>query len=487
MKEIELLPYAPNLVESTRSIGYSFETALSDIIDNSISNYASRIDINFSSGENAYVAIIDDGLGMTSSTLEQAMRYGSSSSLDKRNENDLGRFGLGLKMASLSQCRRLTVLSLQRGKFSAATWDLDHIYKTEKWNLLIYSEDQIKELPFYTELSKKESGTVVLWENLDRISESEIQFDIEFNEALSYASKHVGLVYHRYLENPLMKEHFEIFFNNLKVTPIDPFMIKNKATQEMEEETLFTNRIAIKIKPYVVPYPSKLTAEERRIENENKDLNINQGLYIYRNKRLIVWGKWFYLLRETELNKLARVRIDLPNSIDEIWTIDVKKSSASIPSTIKAPLKSIVMRAVGKSERVYKYRGRKSNDDHLYHIWNKVENRGKLQYLVNKEISTYRSLECSLDEKQKRLFNSFIRSLEDSFPYGDVYFEMAKNKEFESNTQSIDEVYQTAKQALESLRGNNELQKILLEEFKNTDMFIKYPEALKMIEEEIKE
>ena len=188
MKDIILTPYAPYLVESTRSIGYSFETALADIIDNSISNYANRIDVKFNADEEPYVAIIDDGTGMTRGQLEQAMRYGSSSSLDAREEIDLGRFGLGLKMASMSQCRKLTVLSKQRGKISAATWDLDHINKTKEWSLITYSSTDVKNLKFYDDLNKQTSGTVVLWEELDRISESPLDFDNELNQKIDYAS-----------------------------------------------------------------------------------------------------------------------------------------------------------------------------------------------------------------------------------------------------------------------------------------------------------
>ncbi|WP_239740899.1 ATP-binding protein [Mammaliicoccus sp. M-M45] len=140
MGEIELTPYAPNLVESTRSIGYSFETALADIIDNSISNNATKVDVKYRSNESPYIAIIDNGRGMSKNSLEQAMRYGSSNSLNERNEEDLGRFGLGLKMASLSQCRKLTVLSKQNNEYAGACWDLDYIYATKKWTLITYQE-----------------------------------------------------------------------------------------------------------------------------------------------------------------------------------------------------------------------------------------------------------------------------------------------------------------------------------------------------------
>ncbi|EGC7708491.1 ATP-binding protein, partial [Listeria monocytogenes] len=222
MEDIVLTPYAPNLVESTRSIGYSFETALADIIDNSISNNAKKIDIQFKSHGSPYIAIMDNGNGMNKSSLEQAMRYGSSNSLEDREEQDLGRFGLGLKMASLSQCRRLTVISKHSGCTNAVSWDLDYIYKTKNWSLISYSEEETKTILFYDYLEKNESGTVIIWENLDRISESNKDFEKEFNSRLSFADRHIALVFHRFLEARLNKNYIEIFFNKRKIEPIDP-------------------------------------------------------------------------------------------------------------------------------------------------------------------------------------------------------------------------------------------------------------------------
>src|SRR5699024_8262324 len=135
----------------------------------------SRVDVLFDDNEeNPYIAIIDDGTGMSAKTLQQAMRYGSTSTLEERAENDLGRFGLGLKMASMSQCRKLTVISKQRNKINTVCWDLDHIHKTSEWSLIVYSDEQIKQLKHYDTLENYKSGTIVLWEKLDRISESEI-------------------------------------------------------------------------------------------------------------------------------------------------------------------------------------------------------------------------------------------------------------------------------------------------------------------------
>jgi len=487
MDDLILNPYAPNLVESTRSIGYSFETALADIIDNSISNFSKRIDIKFSTSDKPYVAIIDDGSGMSSDDLENAMRYGSSNSLNDRAENDLGRFGLGLKMASMSQCRKLTVVSKHNNKFSAACWDLDYIHKTEKWSLIRFTDEEITKLRHVIDLEKYKSGTIVMWENMDRISESSHDFEKEFNEKLDFADKHISLVFHRFLESKLSKQYFEIFFNNRKVEPIDPFMLANRATQQLEEEILFIDKTQIKITPFIIPFMSKLSTKERGIQDDYKDLNLKQGLYIYRNNRLIVWGKWFRLLSDSELKRLARVRIDLPNSIDSHWKIDVKKSSAQIPSVIKEQLRRIVVRVVGKSERVYKYRGRKANHSEFHHIWNKIDTREKIQYLINRDIPIYQVLLNSLSEEQEKLLDGFIKSLEDGFPYSAVYYDLAQDKQFESQLLEVEQVYQLAKNTIDGLSKNKEEQLTNLKSLSTIDMFQKYPDVIKLLEEEFQQ
>lgn len=485
MKHKELIPYAPNLVESTRSIGYSFETALADIIDNSISNFATRVDVEFRSGENPYVAIIDNGVGMCSTTLEQAMRYGSSSVLEKRSEEDLGRFGLGLKMASMSQCRKLTVITKHKGVISAASWDLDYIHKTGKWSLIIYPESTVHTLKFVDSLQDLKSGTVVMWEKLDRISESPLDFEREFNEKLDYADRHISLVFHRFMEKNRNKKTIDFYFNKRKLEPIDPFMTKHKATQPLDEESIFIDRIQMKVKPFILPYANKLSAEERQLLNLNRDLNLNQGIYIYRNKRLIVWGKWFRIVSESELSRLARVRIDLPNSIDHLWKIDVKKSNAAIPSIIKEQLKMIILRTIGKSEKVYRYRGRKVKTDSYEHVWNKIENRDKFQYVINRELPLYKALEDSLSDEQFRLLDSFLNTVEDAFPYDAVYYDKAKDVQFEEKTLEVEKAYQAARMSMDYLQGDKESQLAALKTLKNIDMFIKYPEVLEMIEKEI--
>lgn len=486
MQEKIVLPYAPILVESTRSIGYSFESALADIIDNSIGKGAKNIEVRFDSNEPQYIAVIDDAVGMDEEELVLAMRYGSKSSEDMRDENDLGRFGLGLKMASLSQCRRLTVISKSKGITRAAQWDLDYIIQNQNWSLKWFEPEEIDHLLFSKELDNKESGTIVLWENFDRMLNGAIDSQNFFDEKIDLARKHISLVFHRFLGDENIAKRISLFFNGVKIKPIDPFLSKHPATQPLVDQTIWLENCPIKVRPYILPYISKLSAKDKKQLDGVDDLRQNQGFYVYRNRRLIIWGTWFRLIKQQELNKLARVQVDIPNSLDSLWDIDIKKSRASLPDSIKKPLAAIVKSTVGRSERVYKYRGRKVQNDGLEHIWNVVDNRGTFQYLINRDMPLYKQLEEKLDENGMRFLDSLIKTLEDTFPYGDVYYRMAKNESAtKANSLEEDEAYKVALDMLEAVKNIDGDVSKFIESIDSIDFFIKYPNVVKKIKEDM--
>lgn len=480
-----ILPYAPILVESTRSIGYSFESALADIIDNSISKGAKEIHIKFDANTPQYVAVIDDACGMSEAELISAMRYGSRSPKDIRDANDLGRFGLGLKMASLSQCRKLTVITKQNRKTLAAQWDLDFIIENGDWILKTFDDKEIANFRFVGELAQKESGTIVIWENFDRMLNGAVNPHKVFDEKIEIAYNHIALVFHRFTGDEVPSRRLKIYFNNSKVDPIDPFLTNHPATQPLVEQTLIVENDKIKVKPYILPFANKLTSKDKKQLGDLVDLRHNQGFYVYRNKRLIIWGTWFRLIKQHELNKLARVRVDIPNSLDSLWEIDIKKSSASLPDIIKKNLVSIVENTVGRSERVYRYRGRKISEDNLQHIWNVVDNRGSFQYLINRDLPLVKQLENSLDEEGLQYLDSFIKMIEDAFPYGDVYFRLAKNESnVQSNSLEFEEAYKVGCDMIESAKSINSDIGFFLKTLSQIDFFIKYPDVVAKLQKE---
>lgn len=201
-RRADATPHAAALIEGLRDIGYSLETAISDIIDNSITAGAHRIDIVTETySDEPYIAIIDDGLGMTEDELVAAMRPGSRNPLATRDEPDLGRFGLGLKSASFSQCRRLTVVSRRSGQTSAAIWDLDDVAERNEWAVQL--PDHFDLIPGIEKLGQH--GTLVLWQKLDRLnggySHSAAKRAEVINHRIAETERHLRLVFHRFMED----------------------------------------------------------------------------------------------------------------------------------------------------------------------------------------------------------------------------------------------------------------------------------------------
>ncbi|MDO6732844.1 ATP-binding protein [Marinovum sp. 2_MG-2023] len=220
-----------------RDFGYTLETAMADVIDNSVTAKASKVEILAETAtDEPWIAIVDNGAGMTEPELIEAMRPGTKNPLQEREGHDLGRFGLGLKSASFSQCRQLTVITRKDGLTSAATWDLDKVAKTNDWRVDL--EDNLTDIPGVSRLP--ETGTIVLWRKLDRLSTNfrhdTTKRSAEINKAISGAERHLRLCFHRYMEGS--KPALRILLNERKLSPIDPFATDHPATQPGPEEPL---------------------------------------------------------------------------------------------------------------------------------------------------------------------------------------------------------------------------------------------------------
>ena len=233
MKSRETPPFAPTLMESTRAIGYSLEAAIADIIDNSIAAKAGEVKISFFPIGDAYVCILDDGAGMNSDAIDTAMQYGSKSPSEARELSDLGRYGLGLKTASLSQCRMLTVVSKQGEEIVGRRWDLDYVIETQSWSLQVLEADDFSEVPHIDDLLNQKSGTLVVWQNLDRMLMGELDFEKALGRKMDEVRSHLELVFHRYLSGERGIKRLDIFFNDVKIKPADPFLLKKAPRQWM--------------------------------------------------------------------------------------------------------------------------------------------------------------------------------------------------------------------------------------------------------------
>lgn len=454
MKYIDTPPFAPVLMESTRALGYSLESAIADIIDNSISAGASTVDIDFPPHETMpYISILDDGCGMSDEEIDNAMRYGSQSSLSDRNARDLGRFGLGMKTASLSQCRCLTVVSKIGRKVVARRWDLDEVYSRGSWALMKLESDDLNDLPdIYQELLKKKSGTLVIWQKLDRLLNATTSPEKLMSRQMEYVGNHLSLVFHRYLSSEKGISPLQIRKNGLAIEPKDPFLV-GKSTQYQDDEQFSIDNQNVSVCTYLLPHINKLTNQEKNSLGGTEGLTKDQGFYIYRNKRLLVWGTWFRMHRKDEMSKYARIRVDIPNSLDHLWTLDIRKSSAVPPDILKSHLSRIIDRVTKGSFRVVTVRGKRETDSNTNHLWTKLRLQdGGVQYSLNREHPYLEMLRGRIDAQDRNILESYLKLTEDNIPLNQLYIDL--NNEERVNVRKENELEREAMLQLKDLLGN---------------------------------
>ena len=430
VNHITIPPKASSLIESLRDIGYSLKAAIADIIDNSISASAGKIELLFEwHNKESYIAIIDDGAGMSPSTLIEAMRPGSTNPLDCRDRKDLGRFGLGLKTASFSQCRKLTVVSRRDGELSGCCWDLNYVAEKDEWLLKVLETSQIENLPEFSRLGG--TGTLVLWENLDRIIDQTASASTEANlyEKMDIARKHLELVFHRYLKGESGIKSISILFNGDSLKPFDPFNSKHPATQHLPDEQLKLDGEIIYIQPYILPHHSKVSPNDYDYYSGEGGYLKNQGFYVYRNARLLVSGTWFRLAGYRELTKLARVKIDLSNRLDNLWAIDVRKSRANPPEVIRQRLKNVIERIIGSSKRIYTSRGRRLTQDGLNTVWLRKVTHDKINYSINRNHPLLNRYVSTLGEQERNFFFDILTLIEGQFPVDAFYSDVSNTPE----------------------------------------------------------
>lgn len=385
-------PRASELFESLRAFGYDLPTALADIIDNSIAAKARNVWIEMTwAGRNSRISIRDDGRGMTEDNLVQAMRPGSLSPLTKRSPDDLGRFGLGMKTASISQCRCLTVASkVERSSTAVRRWDLDYISSTGngewrllKGNALLSDEDRAP-------LEEQLSGTILFWDSLDQlvgdVADDDVQAQMHFRQNADAVKQHLAMVFHRFLVG---RNSLNIHLNGRKVEPWDPFMEAPDLADPQPSESLGVGESEIEVKPFVLPHHSRISAEQHASAAGPRGWNAHQGFYVYRNRRLLVAGDWLGLgMQKEEHFKLARIRVDLSNACDLTWQLDVKKSQATPPASMRKDLQRIARATRTRASSIYRHRGRilqRQHGDNQVFVWTHRTKHGKSFYKINRE------------------------------------------------------------------------------------------------------
>ncbi|WP_164984838.1 ATP-binding protein [Ammoniphilus sp. CFH 90114] len=480
-------PLASSIVQSLRSIGYSLETAIADIVDNSIAANANQININFIwNKEISYISIQDNGMGMGEEELKVAMRIGSMSPLSTRNSKDLGRFGMGLKTAAFSQCKRLSVMTKKKDEeLHTRCWDLDLIEKTGKWSLL-------KEFKEISDLQIIEQGTIVLLEKLDRLI-SESYSSVAYNSYLKKVAsveQHLSMVFHRFLEGP---NAIQIYINNMLLKPWDPFLVNEMATQELAIEQHYDNDYIIKIQPYILPHHSKISKDTYSYADGPRGWHDQQGFYIYRNRRMLVSGSWLSIFRKEEPYKLARIMIDITSDMDFSWQIDIKKSTARPPKYILDELKRIGKIARDASYKVYYHRGVRliqnnatQNNDH---VWEQIHKHGKVFYKLNRAHPILLKLNDEVDDY--KLLNAYLSFIEEYSPFNLVSYtpslkieDTNQEKKNYNKVEITEDILSSLKDIIYALKSSGYTGDQILYRLCNSEPFNKYFEQIKALLEE---
>jgi uncharacterized protein YoaH (UPF0181 family) len=434
-------PSPSALIESMRNLGYDLPSALADIIDNSITAEANEIHIDYGWNEGRpYVLITDNGNGMSEDKLFEAMTPGATSPLEERELHDLGRFGLGLKTASWSQSKRMTAYTKHEGSIHHLTWDLDHVSEVDEWELLGGLEEY--EVNILNEkLNSYDSGTAILWTNLDRIlpekGNDETKKEILYSTMNELVMPHLSMIFHRYLEGKGKIIKIKIFVGRAACSPWDPFMSTHSATEERSGEMYKDERIIIT--PYILPHSSKLTSALEKEEAEGvRGWDANQGFFVYRRNRMIISGGYFDLdLKSNASYRLCRIKVDLTNEFDLEWKVDVRKKDVIPPPGYREHLKRIAKSTMRDSSKRYvarttsKTRLRKNQT--LDEVWQRKQIGEKIQYKIN---SNSPGIQAIIDQHNpdKKFLKQLLYIIERTIPYRSITLD---NNEMEDATMNL--------------------------------------------------
>lgn len=428
-------PCAMAMLEALRGLGYTTAAALADIIDNSISAGAKEVRIDFAwHGSTSRITVLDDGRGMDDAELESAMRLGDKNPLDARDARDLGRFGMGLKTASFSQCRRLTVATVKNGAASCLRWDLDELAADPEGGWLLFEGPAPESKPFIAGLKGKKAGTLVLWETMDRVVTSGYTSD-DFHDLIDNVESHLAMVFHRLLQEP--RARLKLFLNGRPVAPWDPFMTGHPAKPWTSPTTNHpTDYGTVSVQCHVLPHRDKLTIAEFDANAGPAGWTAQQGFYVYRNERLLVAGGWLGLgnsraWNREEAHRLARIRLDIPNTADADWKIDVRKSTARPPVSLRPWLTLLAENTRERARRVFAYRGTPApvqGNTPIEQAWRVERVKAGMRYRIDETHPSVAAVLASAGALQP-LVKSMLRVIEETVPVQRIWLDTAENKE----------------------------------------------------------
>jgi len=426
------------MLESLRGLGYAPATALADLIDNSISANSGKVDIHLEwAGPESWVRIVDDGDGMDDAALEVGMRLGARDPRAERASSDLGRFGLGLKTASFSQARRLTVASRRSGGSTVCLrWDLDLIGKEPGAEWPLFEGPALESEHLLSPLDHMEHGTVVLWEKLDRIVTDGYKAH-DMIELADRVEAHLAMTFHRLIGG--QQPELRLLLNGRAVKPWDPFLIGHAGKALESPDYRILNTTGVSVQCHVLPHRDMLKPAEQETAAGPGGWTQQEGFYVYRNRRLLLAGGWLGLgdggklwLRD-EAHRLARIRLDIPNSADADWKINVLKSTASPPVRLRTQLHRLASETREIARRVFAHRG------HITTITGARSNAVAEAWQVRRSAqgTSYRiardhDLVASILERAGSLkpdILALLRLIEETVPVQRIWLDTAEDKE----------------------------------------------------------
>jgi len=483
-------PRADATIHSFRAFGYDIGAAIADVVDNSISAEAQTIDIYFHwQGKDSYIWIKDDGQGMDDEKLKIAMRPGSFSPDTERKPKDLGRFGLGLKTASFSQCRILSVKSWTKySGIAQRFWDLKYVEKENEWRL------QFGLGPSATALNLKNgsaSGTVVIWEDLDRLTKGQSTEDArsrrKFNDTIAKVEEHLGMTFHRFLTG---KNKLTITINGNVVIPWDPFLENDVATQVVAKSEILPlgDKKPATATAYVLPHHSKISDELYKKSGTSRGWTAMQGFYIYREDRLLSSGDWLGLgFKKEDHHKLARICIDLPSALDEEWQIDVKKCTVIPHPSNAVALKRLADATRARACQIYRHRGKTvaRGVKNSTYVWDQKKKQGKHFFAINRKHPLIEALLKTKQPTTEEIRNA-IRLLEETVPAECIQQVQQEQPDsiappFEDDTTKLLELAIATYNSF--IKENSKVRSLAM--VSNIDPFDRYPEVIQSLREKI--
>lgn len=437
MKTRNAPPRAGMLIESLRGLGYTTATGIADIIDNSISAGARTVDVHVEwAGPDSWIRITDDGCGMDDAGLENAMQLGASDPRHARRTDDLGRFGMGLKTASFSQARALTVRSRKEGCDAACLrWDLDVLEEISggDWPMIEGPRPGSEE-----RLEIENTGTVVLWEDLDRIITPGFTSDDLF-EVLDTLEHHLAMVFHRLIGTA--SGQIDLKLNGKRLKPWDPFLMGNLSKRLESLEYSLIGAPEVRVQLNVLPHKDKFESAADFDAAAGPDgWTSQQGFYIYRNRRLLAVSGWLRLgergrqWSRDEAHRLARIRLDIPNTMDSEWNINVLKSTASPPVRLRPQLLRLAKETREMARSVYAFRGRLVSDgaqckEGMLDIWQAIKrSSGATAYRLSRQHDLYRSVMDRAGPLAKDI-EALLRLVEGTVPVQRIWLDTAEDDE----------------------------------------------------------